>query len=106
MNFLNRLLSVFSQSGRNDTMLQHALSLAKSNRPAEAVAIYSNLIRDSATSEVVKARALFNRALAYSSLNDDERAAADLQMLVTSNTTPENVRTAARNQLARIKNRA
>lgn len=106
MGILSQILGVFSQSSRHDNQLQRAFDLAKNNQPTEAVAILNALLKSSAASETVKSRALFNRALAYSSLNDDAKATADLQQLITSNSTPENVRTAARNQLVRIRNRA
>jgi hypothetical protein len=49
---------------------------------------------------------LFNRALAFSSLEDDDKARADLAQVLTLRNLPENVQTAARAQLARIKRRS
>lgn len=105
MSFLQRLSNWFSQSGREDNLLQQAVDLAKEKRPAEAIEIYNELLRSHSVTSIVKARALFNRALAYSSLKDDERATSDLQTVISSNDAPENVRTAARTQLVRLKNR-
>ncbi|QDU31046.1 hypothetical protein ETAA8_61990 [Anatilimnocola aggregata] len=106
MGFLQRLSNWFSQGGREENLLQQAVDLAKEKQPAEAIKIYNELLRSQSASSILKARALFNRALAYSSLKDDQRAAADLQTLVSSNDAPENVRSAARTQLVRIRNRA
>ncbi|WP_425615390.1 tetratricopeptide repeat protein [Anatilimnocola sp. NA78] len=106
MSFFQRLSNWFSQSGREDNLLQQAVDLAKEKRPADAIAIYNDLLRSNSATSTVRARALFNRALAYSSLKDDERAVADLQSVISSNDAPENVRTAARTQLVRLKNRA
>jgi len=105
MDLLNRLANWFSRGGRDENQLEKALELAKSKQPAEALAIYNDLIISPGTSSAVKARALFNRALAYSSLKDDARAAADLKQLGTLADVPENIRTAARNQLVRLTNR-
>jgi hypothetical protein len=105
MDLLNRLKNWFSRGGRDENQLEKAMELAKTRQPTEALAIYNDLITSPGTSNAVKARALFNRALAYSSLKDDDRAAADLKRLTTLDGVPENIRTAARNQLVRLTNR-
>jgi hypothetical protein len=105
MNLLNRLTNWFSQDGRDENQLNAALDRAKGGAPAEAIAIYNELLRAGSTTATTKARALFNRALAYSSLKDDSRAIADLKQLTAQADVPENVRTAARTQLVRLKNR-
>jgi hypothetical protein len=105
MEILNRLANWFSRGGRDENLLTKAMELAKGKQPNEAIAIYDDLLTSPGTNSVTKARALFNRALAYSSLKDDARAAADLKQLTTMPGVPDNILTAARNQLVRLTNR-
>jgi hypothetical protein len=106
MRLLERLANWFTRSGREETQLQTALDLAKGKQPTEAIAIYNDLLRSSTTSSIIKARALFNRALAYSSLKDDDKAVADLKQLIAMTGIPDNVQSAARTQLVRLRNRS
>ena len=105
MSILSRLTNLFTRTGRDDNRLQQAMEHAHAKRPTEAIAIYDSLIDAKGTSPTVRARALFNRALAHSSLKDDDKAIADLESVVTMPGTPENVLSAARNQLVRVRNR-
>jgi regulator of sirC expression with transglutaminase-like and TPR domain len=105
MGFLGQLANLFSRAGRDDNKLQQAMDHADAKRPEKAIGIYDALLRTSSTSPTVRARALFNRALAYSSLKDDAKAIADLEQVVSMPGTPENVLTAARTQLIRVRNR-
>jgi tetratricopeptide (TPR) repeat protein len=105
MSFLSRLTGLFSRKGRDDRLLSEAMEHAKAKRPEKALAIYDSLIAADSRSEV-KARALFNRALAHSSLNDDEKALADLEQVLAMHDIPENVQNAAKAQLLRVRKRA
>jgi tetratricopeptide (TPR) repeat protein len=106
MNFFSRLLNrFFSQSGRDDDRLVEGMNLAKAGDTQKAIDIYNSLIDATSAGAVVRARALFNRALAYSSLKDDAQAAADLKQVLAMPNLPENVQTAARAQLARVSKR-
>jgi tetratricopeptide (TPR) repeat protein len=105
MGLLDRLANLFSRGGRDDNLLQQGLAHAKAKRPTEAIAIYSRLIDSSGTSSKARASALFNRALAYSSLDDDAKALVDLERVLALPDVPDNVQTAARSQLARVKRR-
>ena len=105
MAIFGRLTNFFSRTGRDDNRLQTAMEHAHAKRPGEAIAIYDSLLGSKGTSPTVRARALFNRALAYSSLKDDGKAIADLEELVAQIGAPENVVSAARNQIVRVRNR-
>ena len=91
--------------GSEDSRLLKALELAKAGKPEKAIEIYNALLAKS-TSGTVKARALFNRALAHSAMKNDDQALKDLQEVLVSPNLPENVQTAARAQLARVRKRA
>jgi len=106
MSFFDRLTNFFSRGGRDDNLLRQGMDHASANRPEKAIAIYDSLVASKSASPTVRSRALFNRALAHSSLKDDEKAIADLEQVMNMSDAPENVLTAARNQLIRVRNRA
>jgi hypothetical protein len=100
MGFLS---SIFG--GSEDSRLLKALELAKSGKPEKAVDIYNTLLAKS-TSDTVRARAMFNRALAHSAMQNDDAAIKDLQETLNMPNLPDNVQTAARSQLARVRKRS
>lgn len=100
MSFLSSLFG-----GSEDSRMLKALELAKSGKPEKALEIYNALLKNS-KSDTVKARAMFNRALAHSAMSNDDAALKDLQDTLNLPNLPENVQTAARAQLARVKKRA
>jgi len=105
MGFVDQLTNLFSRSGRDDNRLRQGMEHAEANRPARAIAVYDSLVNSKGTSPTVRARALFNRALAHSSTKDDAKAIADLEQVVAMPGAPDNVLAAARNQLVRVRNR-
>jgi hypothetical protein len=105
MGFFGRLANFVTRAGRDDNRLKQAMDLAHADRPSEAISIYDSLLSSESTSPMIRARTLFNRALAYSSLKDDAKAVADLQKILEMQSAPENVLSAARNQLLRVQNR-
>src|SRR5262245_58290003 len=105
MGFFGQLTSFFSRLGRDDNRLRQGMEHAEAKRPAQAIALYDSLVNSKRTSPTVRARALFNRALAHSSLKEDQQAIVDLEAVVAMPSAPENVLAAARNQLVRVRNR-
>jgi hypothetical protein len=105
MGFFGQLLNLFSRAGRDDNRLKQGMDHAHANRPDKAIDIYNELLNSKSTRPVVRARALFNRALAHSALKNDAKAMADLEEVVANAAAPENVVSAARNQLVRVRNR-
>jgi len=90
--------------GSEDSRLLKGVDLAKAGQPEKAIEIYNALIAKS-SSDTVRARAKFNRALAHSAMKNDDLALKDLQEVLASPQLPENVQQAARSQLARVKKR-
>jgi hypothetical protein len=105
MSFFGQLANLFSRTGRDDNRMRQAMDHAHAKRPEKAIPIYDSLLNSKGTSSTVRARALFNRALAHSSLKEDKKAIADLQEVVSMPGVPENVLSAARNQLVRVQSR-
>ena len=105
MGIFKRLQNFFTRSGREDNLMRQGMEHASANQPAKAIEVYDALVSSQTTSPTMRSRALFNRALAYSSMKDDEKAIADLEQVVGMPGVPENVLTAARTQLIRVRNR-
>jgi hypothetical protein len=105
MGFFGQLANLFTRSGRDDNLLKQGMDHATANRPEKAISIYDSLLSSKKTSLTVRARTLFNRALAHSSLKNDEKAIADLEEVISTPGAPENVLSAAKNQLIRVRNR-
>lgn len=105
MGFFDKLASLLTRSGRDDSRLLQGMAHADAKRPDKAVGIYDALLDSKGTSATVRARTLFNRALAHSALKDDKKALADLKEVVAMAGAPEGVVTAARTQLARVQHR-
>lgn len=106
MGLLSTLSSLFSGAARDNRLLLQGIEHAKNNRPERAVEIYNKLLSSKSASRTVRARALFNRALARSSMSDDEQALADLEQLLLMPDLPENVQSAARAQIVRVRKRS
>jgi hypothetical protein len=71
-----------------------------------AIADYSAAIQLPTIPADVKAMALYNRALAYSAVQDDVRAAEDLAAVLGMPGLPDNIRTAAEQRRERIRRRS
>ena len=106
MSFLSRLGGLLTRGGRDEDQLRQAMEHAKGERPQKAIDIYTSLIDSKGASADVRARALFNRALAYSAVKNDERAIADLTRVLALPNLAENVQIAARSQLTRVRKRS
>src|SRR6185369_16363600 len=76
MGILAKLANLFSRSGRDDNRLLQGMEHANAKRPIQAIAVYDSLVNANGTSPTIRARALFNRALAHSAMKDDQKAIA------------------------------
>ena len=106
MSFFKKLAGLFSRSSREESLLLEGVEHAKAKRPEKALEIFNSLLATPTLSASVRASALYNRALAFSAMDDDAKALADLQKVLTLPGLPDNVQTAARARLARVKKRA
>lgn len=70
-----------------------------------AIADYSAAIESPTIPADVKAMALYNRALAYSAVDDHAKAADDLAAVLEMPKLPENIKTAATERRERIRRR-
>lgn len=106
MSFFGKLTGLFSRSSREENLLLEGVEHSKAKRSEKAIEIFNSLLATPTLSPTVRASALYNRALAYSALDEDDKAIADLEKVLVLPGCPDNVQTAARTRMARVKKRA
>jgi hypothetical protein len=105
MSFAEWLKSLVSTRGK--TLSIYRSGMAKANRRdyKGAIADYSAAIESPEIPPDVKAMAIYNRALAYSAIHQDDKAADDLATVLAMPGLPENIMTAAQQRRERIRRR-
>lgn len=100
------LFGVFS--GRTKAMSQYHSGMAKAEKHNHQGAIddYSAAIDDKAAARDVRAMALYNRALVFYAIGDNVKAAQDLNLVLGMEESFVNIKTMARQKLARMVTRA
>jgi len=106
MSFFGKVAGLFSRNSREESSLLEGVEHVKAKRPEKALDIFNSLLATPTVSTTVRASALYNRALAYSALDDDEKAIDDLKKVLALPGCPDNVLTAAKTRMARVKKRA
>jgi tetratricopeptide (TPR) repeat protein len=105
MSFTTWLKSLFSHRGKALSQYRSGMAKAKKRDYAGAVADYSAAIESPQIPPDVRGMALYNRALAYSAMNKDDKAAEDLAAVLTIPGLPESINTAAQQRRERIRRR-
>lgn len=102
---LNWLKSRFSSRGKHLALYRNGMSKAKKGDFAGAVLEYTSAIDAEGISNDVLAMALYNRALAYSAIQESDKAAEDLTRALSIPGLPENIKVAAIQRQERIRRR-
>ena len=105
MSFTNWVKSLFSQRGKALALYRSGMAKASKRDYDGAIADYSAAIASPQIPPDVKGMAVYNRALAYSAIHEDARAAEDLAALLEMPGLPENIRTAAQQRRERLRRR-
>ncbi len=105
MSILSWLLSRFSSRAKSLARYRSGMAKAKKGDFAGAVSDYSATINASGIPNDVLGMALYNRALAYSALHEDDKAAEDLTKVLKMPGLPENISTAASHRRERLRRR-
>ena len=99
------LFSMFSAKGKALAAYKDGMKRAKSRDWEGAIDVYTSVMNMDAAPPDLKAMAQFNRALAYNSDREFDRAKDDLNAVLASNEIPQNIRTAAEEKLNRMQKR-
>jgi hypothetical protein len=99
------LRGLFTDRGKSLSMYRSGMAKANKADFAGAIADYSVAIQSPKIPPDVKAMAIYNRSLAYSAIDEDNKAAADLASLLKMPGLPENIQLAAQQRRSRISRR-
>jgi hypothetical protein len=102
MSLLSWLAGVFSSRGKALSMCKRGMRRARKHDRAGAIGDYSAVIGMPGVPADVRAMALYNRALVHSAAGDDIQATGDLDSILAMTETLINVKTSARQKLARM----
>jgi hypothetical protein len=105
MNVMRWLRDLITHRGKALSRYRAGMAKAKQGDFDGAIADYSAAIRAPDIPTDVKAMAIYNRALAYSAIHEDAKAAEDLAALLEMRGLSEAMRTAAHQRRVRIQMR-
>ena len=105
MSFMAWVKSCLSRRGKALSLYQGGMAKANQRDYAGAIADYTAAIELPKIPADVRAMAIYNRALAYSAIHEDVKAADDLGTVLQSPGLPENIRTAAQQRRERLRRR-
>lgn len=106
MNLIRWLQSLFSQRGKSLWIYRAGMDKANAGDFAGAIADYTATIQAPETPNDIKAMATYNRALAYSAIHEDDKAADDLAAMLKMPGLSEEIKTAAHRRRERIRKRS
>lgn len=105
MSFVRWVYSWLSHRGRALAVYRSGMKKAGKNDFQGAIADYTAAIEGEDTPEDLKTMAIYNRALAYSAIHEDEKAADDLDRVLKMPGVSERVKTAAMRRQERVRQR-
>jgi len=105
MSFIDWVKSCFSHRGKAVSLYRSGMAKANKRNYCGAIADYSATIREPNIPTDVKAMALYNRALAYSAIHEEEKSAEDLAAVLEMPGLPNNIKAEAQERRERIRRR-
>jgi hypothetical protein len=105
MSFMAWVKSCFSNRGKALALYRSGMAKATKRDYQGAIVDYSEAIASPQIPSDVKGMAVYNRALAYSAIHDDAKAAEDLAALLEMPGLPDSIRTAAQQRRERLRRR-
>lgn len=106
MNLFRWVQSLFTRRGH--ALAEYRSGMKKANQKdfSGAIADYTTAIESDDTPPDVRAMATYNRALAYSALDENEKAASDLDAVLKMPGVANSVKTAAMRRRERVQQRS
>jgi hypothetical protein len=103
MSFIAWMKSCFSQRGKALALYRTGIAKANKGDHSGAITAYSAAIQSPHIPSDVKAAVIYNRALAYSAIHEDAKAAADLVVVLGMPGAPTVIRTHAQQRQQRMR---
>ena len=102
MSVFDWLINRISKRGRAMSLYKRGMAKAKKRDYPGAIHDYTTTIGMAETPADLRAMLLYNRALVYVAAGDDQKGADDLDAVLAMNEALVNVKTMARQKLARM----
>ena len=106
MNIFRWLTNCFSGRGKAMSLYKRGMAKAKKHDHQGAIEDYTTMISMPDTPADLMAMVLYNRALVHVAAGDDQKGAVDLDAVLAMNEALVNVKTMARQKLARMESRS
>ena len=106
MSFTTWIQSFLSHRGKAISLYRSGMAKANERDYEGAIADYSAAIEMAKIPADVRAMAIYNRALAYSAIDDEVKSVEDLSTLLDLPGVPENIRTAVQQRRERLRRRS
>lgn len=106
MSFISWVQSLLSHRGRALAEYRSGMKKAGKRDYQGAIIDYTAAIRGEDTPDDLKTMAFYNRALAYSAIHEDEKAAQDLDTVLKMPGVSQRVKTAVLRRRERLRQRA
>lgn len=106
MSFIRWVQSWLSHRGRALSEYRSGIKKAGKHDYQGAIADYTTVIEGEDTPADLKTMAIYNRALAFSAIHEDDKAAHDLDTVLKMPGVSERVKTAVMRRRERIRQRA
>lgn len=106
MGFSGWLGGLFSIRGKALSLYQRGMAKAEKHNHTGAIHDYDAALAVADSPKDVRAMTLYNRALVFAAMGDQQKATADLQLVLAMEESLVNIKTMARQKLARMVVRA
>jgi tetratricopeptide (TPR) repeat protein len=106
MNVFDWLTGCFSNRRKAMALYKRGMAMAKKHDHQGAIEAYTKTLGMSDTPADLRGMLLYNRALVYAAAGDNSKGADDLEALLAMNKASANIKTMARQKLARMESRS
>ena len=106
MGLFGKIFGSFSARGGALAKYKAGMTKAKAGKYEQAIVDYTSAIENNKTPSDVKAMALYNRSLAYTSTGDSAMAAQDLESIVRMDNVPHNIMQQASERQQRMRKKS
>jgi hypothetical protein len=103
MSFTAWLQSCFSQRGKALSLYRSGMAKAKHGDHGGAIAAYSAALQSPHIPTDVRAMVIYNRALVYSAMHEDAKAAEDIAAVLGMSGVPASIRDHAQQRQKRLR---
>ena len=102
MNLFRKIAASFTARGRGLALIDQGIACANNAQPDFAIKHYTDVINSPKSPRDVKAMALFNRALVYTTIDKEPLATADLKAILNMPEAMTQIKKSANDKLVRM----